>query len=67
MSIGSDEVETAVYAVITAHAPCDPGLLVEVVFKLGIYVIQNGLPAGYVARGEDVEKAERSSSRPKKW
>lgn len=46
MSIGSDEVEAAVHTMVTAHAPCHPGLLVQVVFKLCIYVAENGLPAG---------------------
>lgn len=46
MSIGSDEVQAAVHTMVTAHAPCHPGLLVQIIFKLRIYVVENGLPAG---------------------
>lgn len=55
MSVGPDKVETAVHTTVAAHAPCHSGLLVEVVLKLGIYVAQNGLPAGV---GSAREKGE---------
>lgn len=56
MSIGSDKVEAAVHAVVAAHASCHSGLLVEVVFKLGIYVVQNGLPAVMWQEGKTQER-----------
>ena len=46
MSVGSDEVEATVHAMVAAHASRYSGLLVEVVLKLCIYVVENGLPAG---------------------
>lgn len=50
MSVGPDEVKAAVHAMVAAHASCYSRLLVEVVLKLCIYVVENGLPAG-VQRG----------------
>ena len=43
---GADEVEAAVDAVVIEGFPCHPRLLVKVVLKLGVNVLDDGLPAG---------------------
>ena len=71
MSVGSDEVQAAVHAMVTAHAPCHPGFLVQIVLKLRIYVVENGLPAGeeggrgkIVCRSTLLNRLERRTLNP---
>lgn len=45
MSWGSNEVQTAVDSAVRHLAPVHPGLRVQVVFKLAVYVVNDRLPA----------------------